>query len=45
MEKLDLGPVQKLLDDPSVSEIMINGAEKVFIEKNGKKVLSAARLS
>jgi len=43
MEKLDLGPVQKLLDDPSVSEIMINGAEKIFIEKNGKKVLSDVR--
>lgn len=39
-EKVDLGPVQKLLDDPTISEIMINGASKVFIEKNGKKALS-----
>lgn len=32
--------LQKLLDDPAVSEIMINGPRKVFAEKNGKKVLT-----
>ena len=37
---LNLGPVQKLLDDPDVSEIMINGPQRVFVERNGKKVLS-----
>jgi pilus assembly protein CpaF len=41
MEKAgDFGPLQKLMDDPSVSEIMINGAKKVFVEKNGKKILT-----
>ncbi|MBI4762721.1 MAG: CpaF family protein [Chloroflexota bacterium] len=30
------GPIQPLLDDPEVSEIMVNGPKKVFIEKNGK---------
>jgi len=39
-EKLDLGPIQKLLDDPAVSEIMINGCQKVFIERNGKKIIT-----
>jgi pilus assembly protein CpaF len=37
---IDLGPIQKLIDDSTVSEIMINGANKVFAEKNGKKVLT-----
>jgi pilus assembly protein CpaF len=32
--------LQKLLNDPSVSEIMINGAQKVFVEQHGKKVLT-----
>ncbi len=39
-KKLDLGPIQKLLDDPSISEIMVNGCKKVFVEKNGKKVFT-----
>jgi pilus assembly protein CpaF len=30
------GPIQPLLDDPDVSEVMVNGPKKVFIEKNGK---------
>jgi pilus assembly protein CpaF len=30
------GPIQPLLDDPDVSEVMVNGPRKVFIEKNGK---------
>ena len=31
-----LGILQPLLDDPEVCEIMINGTESIFIEKNGK---------
>lgn len=30
-----LGPLQKYLDDPSVSEIMINGFKVIHIEKDG----------
>lgn len=30
-----LSPIKDLLDDPSVSEVMINGHDTVFIEKNG----------
>ncbi len=33
---LGYGPIQSLLDDPDVSEIMVNGPKKIFIEKNGK---------
>lgn len=31
-----LGPVMPFLDDPTVSEILINGPEEVFIERSGK---------
>jgi pilus assembly protein CpaF len=32
------GPIQPLLDDPDVSEIMVNGAKKVYVEKKGKLI-------
>ncbi len=31
-----LGPLQPLLEDPSVSEIMVNGPNQVYVERNGK---------
>lgn len=46
MEKRqDFGKIQGLIDDPSISEIMINGANKVFIEKNGKKTVAGVTFS
>src|SRR5439155_2049152 len=30
-----LGPLEPLLDDPSITEIMVNGADRVFIEREG----------
>ncbi|MBI2332339.1 MAG: CpaF family protein, partial [Chloroflexi bacterium] len=33
---LGFGPIQPLLDDPDVSEIMVNGPKKIFIEKKGQ---------
>ena len=36
---LGLGPLQKLMNDKGVTEIMINGPDKVYIEKDGKKGL------
>src|SRR4026209_2847005 len=35
-EMTGFGPIQPLLDDPDVSEVMANGPKKVFIEKGGK---------
>lgn len=35
-EMTGFGPIQPLLDDPEVSEVMVNGPKKVFVEKNGK---------
>lgn len=39
-ESLGLGPLEDLLADPNVSEIMVNGAKKIFIEKSGKVTLA-----
>jgi len=30
------GPIQPLLDDHEVTEVMVNGPKKVFVEKNGR---------
>ncbi|HEY9151710.1 MAG TPA: CpaF family protein, partial [Anaerolineales bacterium] len=35
-DMLGYGPIQPLLDDPDISEIMVNGAKKVYIEKKGQ---------
>jgi pilus assembly protein CpaF len=35
---IDFGPIKKLLEDPDISEIMINGFDKIFVEKCGKKI-------
>jgi len=32
------GPIQPLLDDPEVSEVMVNGPKKVYIEKKGQLI-------
>src|SRR3990172_8146543 len=39
---LGLGPIQVLLDDPEVTEIMVNGPKKIFIEKKGQLTKSNA---
>lgn len=39
-EAYNLGPLQKLIDDPEISEIMVNGPKKIFAEKKGKKILT-----
>ena len=42
---LGYGPLQRLLDDPSVTEIMVNGPDMIFVERGGKLERSAARFS
>jgi pilus assembly protein CpaF len=37
------GPIDRLLRDPSVSEIMVNGPHQVFIEREGKIALTDVR--
>ena len=35
-ELTGFGPIQPLLEDPDVSEVMVNGPKKVYVEKGGK---------
>jgi pilus assembly protein CpaF len=37
-ELLGYGPIQPLLDDPEISEVMVNGFNQVYIERDGKLV-------
>lgn len=39
-ELLGFGPIQPLLNDPDVNDIMINTAKRTYIEKKGKVYLS-----
>lgn len=39
-EMLGLGPIEGLLKDDSVTEIMVNGAKQVFVERLGKLELT-----
>lgn len=39
-DMLGFGPLEVLLQDEAVTDIMVNGADQVFVEKNGKLVLS-----
>jgi pilus assembly protein CpaF len=38
----DYGAMEKFFDDPQISEIMINGPQQIFIEKEGKLILTEA---
>lgn len=42
-EVIGLGPIEQLLKDPAVLEIMINGSNQVYIEKEGKLELTPIR--
>ncbi len=42
-DMLGLGPLQLLLDDETVSDIMVNGPDRVFVERAGKVSLSDVR--
>jgi pilus assembly protein CpaF len=42
-EVLGLGPLEPLLKEPSISDILVNGYSKVYIERNGKLALTTVR--
>ncbi|MBF0620035.1 MAG: Flp pilus assembly complex ATPase component TadA [Candidatus Omnitrophica bacterium] len=42
-EALGLGPLEELLADPDVTDIMVNNKDEVYIEKNGKIVLTGRK--
>ncbi len=40
---LGLGPLEEFTDDPTVTEIMVNGADQIYVERNGKLEHTGAR--
>ena len=42
-DMLGLGPLEPLLEDDSIADIMVNGPNHVFVERGGKVVLSGVR--
>jgi pilus assembly protein CpaF len=39
-EMLGLGPIEPLLADPTVSDILINGSQQIYVERHGKVELT-----
>ena len=39
-EAIGLGPLEDLLADPEITEIMVNGCDQVYVERNGKLYLT-----
>ena len=37
---IGFGPIEPLLTDPSVSEVMVNGPKKIYFERKGRLLLS-----
>jgi pilus assembly protein CpaF len=44
-EVLGLGPLEPLLQDPGISDILVNGASRVYIERGGKLTLTDVRFN
>lgn len=42
-EIIGFGPITNLLNDPDVTEVMVNGPNQVYIEKNGKLIMTDAK--
>jgi pilus assembly protein CpaF len=42
---LGFGPLQRLLDDPTITEIMANGPDAIYVEQDGKLTRTASRFS
>ncbi len=40
---LGLGPIESLVNDPAITEIMVNGPNQVFVEQKGKLTLSGVQ--
>ncbi len=44
-DALGLGPIQQLIDDDSISEIMVNHPHQIYIEQNGRLTLAPVTFS
>lgn len=39
-DALGFGPIQPLINDPTISEIMVNHENQIYVERNGKLILT-----
>jgi pilus assembly protein CpaF len=37
------GPIQMYLDDPSVTEVMVNGTDQIYVERDGKLTMTETK--
>lgn len=44
-EAVGLGALEPLLDDDTVTEVMVNGPDQIYVEKNGRLVLAESRFT
>ena len=44
-DSVGLGPLEELLADPEVEEVMVNGAERVYVERGGVVEATAVRFA
>ena len=44
-EVMGLGPLEPLLSDPKVADILVNGPNQVYVEKNGKLQLTEVKFN
>lgn len=44
-EAVGLGALEPLLDDDSITEIMVNGPDQIYVERNGRLVLAESRFT
>ena len=44
-DALGLGPLERMLDDESITEIMVNGFDQIYVERNGRLTLTSARFT
>ena len=42
---IGLGALKPLIDDPEITEIMVNGPDKIYIERDGKMELSSVKFN
>lgn len=42
-EALGLGPLEDLLDDPAVTDIMVNNKDQIYVERHGKLALTSKK--
>jgi pilus assembly protein CpaF len=42
-DAIGYGPITPLLEDPDITEVMVNGADSVYIERNGSLILTGVK--